>query len=288
MLNSTNAALKSLTTLGFAAASGLATAHDALWVIADDGLHLHQLGLDGGTIACHMLFTGRTALPDEPKARKKAKPDLEALCALPDGRLLALGSGSRRQRMLGSVFEPETASTRVIDLAPLYTLLETELPELNIEGAAVCGGSLMLAHRGNSAGTADALVLLHLATVLSGIAEGALSPEARRGIIAVQLGKLDDAQLTLTDLALGGDGQLWFSAAAEATEDRYDDGACAGSVIGHFNANLKSTQQWRMPGRHKIEGLACIGNGQWLLVADADDPGVRSPLLSLTLTQNQP
>ncbi|MES2685038.1 MAG: hypothetical protein V4650_16075 [Pseudomonadota bacterium] len=271
--------LTTLRTLDLAAASGLAMAQASLWVIADDGLQLHRLSLSGAPLAQHDLFPGQAPLPLEPKPRKKAKPDLEALCALPDGRLLALGSGSRRNRARCSLFDPITHEARLIDAAPLYDSLEVDLPELNIEGACVLGNTLVLAHRGNSAGASDTLVLLDWAAISTGLAEGTLPAAARLALIPVQLGDIDGARLTLTDLALDDTGQLCYSAAAEVTADRYDDGPCAGSVIGCFDTDFQAVQQWRVPGPFKIEGLACLRAGQWLLVADADDPDVPSPLL---------
>lgn len=275
--------LTPVATLGVAAASGLVLTQGALWVVADDGLQLHQLDPDGRSRARHALFPGRPPLPEEAKARKKAKPDLEALCVLPDGRLLALGSGSRAQRRLGSLFDPATARVQPIDLAPLYLALEAELPELNLEGAVVWRESLVLAHRGNSAGAHDALVRLPLMGVLADLTEGALRAPPELDVIPVDVGAIDSSRLTLTDLAVGHDGALWFSAAAEHTEDRYEDGVCAGSVIGCFDAAFAPQSMWRVPGRHKIEGLACVAAKRWLLVADADDPGVPSPLLAFVL-----
>ncbi|MEO6277397.1 MAG: hypothetical protein ABIP59_06225, partial [Roseateles sp.] len=71
-----------------------------LFVVADDEhtLAVFDAASDSpGTL--HRLFIGE--LPDKPKARKAAKPDLEALAQLPPfaacphGALLALGSGSK-------------------------------------------------------------------------------------------------------------------------------------------------------------------------------------------------
>lgn len=280
------ARLTQVATLTVAAASGLVSARQSLWLIADDGLSLQQLGQNGSLHGEHALFPGRTALPLEAKARKKAKPDLEALCVLPDGRLLALGSGSRRSRCEGSLFDPELGSARVIDLAPLYGALEQDLPELNIEGACVLGSTLVLAHRGNSGAAVDALVLLELPQVLADLVDGRLTAAPRRGLVQLALGALDGVRLTLTDLASDPQGRLWYSAAAEATDDRYDDGACAGSVIGVFDGMLTVMQQWRLPGRLKIEGLTCVDAAaadRWLVVADADDASSLAPLLQLQL-----
>lgn len=285
--------LQRQSTLPFAAASGLVAAHAALWVIADDGLQLQQLDAQGTSLASHPLFPGREALPQQPKARKKAKPDLEALCLLPDGRLLALGSGSRPQRRLGSLFEPATGRVQSVDAAALYQQLEQTLPELNIEGACFWSETLLLAHRGNSAGAGagDALIPLHGATAMDELARGVLTPQSLRGHSPLQLGLLDEEQLTITDLATDDEGQLWFSAAAEATRDRYEDGACAGSVLGRLDATLTPVQQWRLSGRQKIEGLALRaatpGHLQWWLVADADDPAVHSPLWSVQLPRSR-
>lgn len=272
-----------VTTLGFAAASGLAWTRDALWVVADDGLELRQLQLDGKAIAAHRLLSGRADLPTEAKARKQAKPDFEALCTLPDGRLLALGSGSRRQRMTGSLFDPRTSGVQPIDLEPLYLALESRIRELNVEGAAVWKDALVLAHRGNSEGACDALICLDLLTALADLAKGRLGRQTRSEIVDLVLGTLDGSRLTLTDLATDEHGDLWFCAAAENTRDRYEDGRCAGSIVGRFDAQLAVAAGWRLPGSFKIEGLACLGAGRWLLVADADDPGIPSPLLQIRL-----
>lgn len=279
--------LKLQATLPFAAASGLVAAHDALWVIADDGLRLQQLDAQGASLASHALFPERAALPLEPKARKKAKPDLEALCLLPDGRLLALGSGSRPQRQRGSLFDPATGGVQCIDAAALYEALEQTLPELNLEGACFWGDTLVLAHRGNSAGASDVLISLQASTALAELARGVLTPLSLRAQQPLHLGVLDGERLTITDLATDHEGQLWFSAAAEATRDRYIDGACAGSVLGRLDENLSPAQQWQLSGRQKIEGLACRASRpshrEWWLVADADDPAVHSPLWCVQL-----
>lgn len=276
--------LKRLATLDFAAASGLVATRDTLWLVADDGLQLQELDHAGKTRAQHLMFPGREPLPTETKARKKAKPDLEALCLLPDGRLLALGSGSRRNRMAACLFDPVNNRIRAIDAAPLYLALEQRILELNIEGASVVGDQLVLAHRGNSKGATDALVLLDLKAALADLQQGQLRAEALRSTVKIALGQLDGVALTISDLAASADDQLWFCAAAEVTDDRYDDGACAGSVVGIFNADMQPAQQWPVPGRLKIEGLAQASSpNTWLLVADADNASVPSPLLELRL-----
>src|SRR5688572_23183189 len=88
------------------AASGLVRVGNTLYVVADDELHLGVFPA-GGHAPGHLLRMRPGDLPGAPKARKKAKPDFEALAYLPaldqfsQGALLALGSGSRKGRCLG-------------------------------------------------------------------------------------------------------------------------------------------------------------------------------------------
>src|SRR5688500_8835799 len=80
-----------------AAASGLARARGRFYVAADDALALAMFtagSKDPGTL----LPLADGELPHEPAARKAAKPDLEAIAALPTGGLLVLGSGSADTR----------------------------------------------------------------------------------------------------------------------------------------------------------------------------------------------
>ncbi|MFP2926764.1 DUF6929 family protein, partial [Pyxidicoccus sp. 3LG] len=90
------------------AASGLVRAGEWLYVVADDALHLAVFPMRGDAPGRSVrLFEG--VLPEEPKARKAAKPDLEVLCRVgpltgaPHGALLALPSGSTEVRRRGAV-----------------------------------------------------------------------------------------------------------------------------------------------------------------------------------------
>src|SRR5258705_4038133 len=81
------------------AASGLVHVGSFIYVVADDELHLGVFNAaDNAPGGLLRLFDGE--LPDEKAARKKHKPDLEAIVQLPPfgdfekGALLALGSGS--------------------------------------------------------------------------------------------------------------------------------------------------------------------------------------------------
>ena len=272
--------LQELATLRLAAASALVALDERLYVLGDDELLLQRYSLTGGFIDQQSLLVGE--LPQEQAERKRLKPDFEMLCVLPDGRLLALGSGSTAQRCRAVLVDGE--QTRVIDLGELYGALAAQLPELNLEGAVVQGQQLLLAQRGNGRGGVNALISLDLSRVLGGLDQGGLSASALCAVQPVELGDWQGVPLSLTDLCLDGQGRLLFSAAAEETASSYHDGACAGSVIGCLEAGRVS-RQWSLSGQAKIEGLAMLADGSLRLVNDPDDRQQRSRLFRLDLPQ---
>jgi hypothetical protein len=268
-------AVTQLGSLDVSAASGLVVRDGELWVVADDERTLLRCDLAGRRL-------GTVALPGEPlpaarKARKKVKPDYESLCALPDGALLALGSGSRERRCQGAWVAADGATVRVIDLAALYAALP--FARVNIEGAALRGGELVLAQRLSGA---SALVFLDFGVVARELAAGRLGPASLGRVVPVTVGERAGVPLSLTDLAVDEQGVLHFSAAAEPTDDPYDDAPCVGSVVGRFDADLRPTLIAELAAPLKVEGLALDApRRRWLMVADADDPAVPSPLLAL-------
>jgi hypothetical protein len=279
-MTQTPLALRTLAALDVAAASGIAMRDGKLYVIADDQRELAVYTLAG--VRCGNIVLQPGALPDDPAERKRQKPDFEALLSLPDGSLLALGSGSAPGRDQGALvrFDAQTISVAAIDLSDLYARLRSELPELNIEGGTVWQGELYLASRGNGPHRDNALIRLDLARASEALRHSrALPAHAALDLQRVLLGELRGVPLGLTDLAVL-QGQLLFAAAAEATESTYDDGACAGSVLGALTPAGLAGDVIEVCPRVKIEGVcAQPGSGLWL-VADADDPRARAPLMA--------
>jgi len=280
-------ALTEVATLDVAAPSGLVIDDEgALCVVADDELTLRRYGSDGRPRGRVTLFAGDAPLPEEPAARKRRKPDLEALARLPGGRLLALGSGSTAARRRGALVEPDGA-VRVVALGPLYDALAARLPELNIEGATVAGGVLLLFQRGNGAGAASAVVRLTLAAVEEALARGApLDASMIDAVAVVELGALAGCALGFTDATPldRSDGRVLFAAAAEGGGSTYDDGAVTGSVLGLLEPDGRARLIARLAPVAKIEGIALAPDGRRLYaVADPDDPRARSPLYEATL-----
>ncbi|SED16986.1 DUF6929 family protein [Pseudomonas anguilliseptica] len=269
--------LRQLATLRLSAASALVCQGQDLWVLADDALVLQRYNLSGDWQAELTLLPGE--LPEDAKQRKRLKPDFEALLSLPGDCLLALGSGSTERRCRGCLVEADTV--RVIDLSPLYQALAGHFQDLNIEGGVIYRGQLLLAQRGNGRGRENALVLLELAQVLRDLQDGQLSAAALQRIAPLQLPELDGVPLSLTDLSVAPSGALFFTATAEATDSSYLDGACVGSVLGRLDAQLAIVELSRLTPVVKIEGLAFQADGRPLLVADADDPTIASPLFTL-------
>jgi hypothetical protein len=279
--------LRLIAQLDLAAASAIVVRDDELYVLADDELTLARYdrsGLRTGTIT---LLPG--ALPESPRDRKAHKPDFEVLISLPDGSLLALGSGSTpaRRRAAYVRFSAARSESHAIDLTPLYLRLERELPELNIEGGAVLGDALYLCSRGNGARGENALVRLDWPSCASALIDaGALPSEALREIAQVRLGRLAGQPLSLTDLAVGA-GRLLFTAAAEASPNTYEDGVCVGSALGVLAPNgavcdlvalapvAKIEGLWATPAQHEPDRVL-----ELLLVADPDDRHARAPLMA--------
>lgn len=270
------------------AASGMARVGEWLHVVPDDGVVLSTFRLDGkepGRV--HPLFTDTVLSPDEAE-RKKAKPDLESMTVVPWGSgqaLLALGSGStpaRRRGVLQPLYDcgEVDGAARVFDLSALYAALPYQ--DLNIEGVAAVGGRLFLGQRGNSAEGRNELIELDLPAALQRLADGQpweadLIKESR----PVGLGTVMGVRLTLTDLTAYGD-HLLISAAAEDTDNPYDDGAILGSVLGRYSLLDGTLSMVSLDGSWKVEGVEALDDGRILMVTDGDDPLHPAALLEAT------
>src|SRR5690606_20145834 len=80
-----------------------------------------------------------------------SKMDLEACVGLPDGRLVAFGSGSNSARETLVVWTPG-GHAELVHAAELYARWRVPAfagSELNLEGAVVAAGGLLLFQRGN-------------------------------------------------------------------------------------------------------------------------------------------
>lgn len=275
------------------AASGLVRVGAFLYVVADDEYHLGVFPAAGDAPG-ELIRMLPGALPDAPEPRKAAKPDLEALTLLPSmpgypaGALLALGSGSRRNRRTGALLALDArgavmGDAHLIDLSGVIAALHERLGKVNIEGAVVPDKQLerlLLLQRGNHPHSRNALVGVSLAAVLQR-PESAPGAGCPMDIRDVDLGTIDGIPLCFTDGAALPDGSLVFTAIAEAATDSYEDGPCVGAAIGVAGSDGTLRFLQRLDQPHKIEGVDAHVDGdilRLLLVTDADDAGIPAML----------
>ena len=277
----------------FSAASGMWIADDTLYAVADDELVLGVFSLQddrpGQTLP---LLAG--ALPAAAKARKAAKPDFESLTCLPacarhpHGALLALGSGSTRQRQRGVLWpcpgpQELSGTPQVFCLLPLYAPLAPHFADLNIEGAVVQGQVLKLWHRANKTHRTNAVIEYRLSD-LHATLDGATSARALQPqrIDPYDLGDVAGVPLAFTDAFALDNGDCLFTAVAENTSDSYRDGECVAAVIGLIDRQRRLRWMRPVTPTFKLEGISAKVVGDQLrirLVSDADDRSAPAQLL---------
>jgi len=280
------------------AGSGLVCTSRHLYVIADDELQLGVFDLnseDPGALV--PMLAGE--LPLEPAARKRAKPDFEALVQLPafgsyvHGALFALASGSTPNRHQGIILplaandEIDLPRTRAIDLSLLHEAASQEIGTVNIEGAVAFRDRLLLLQRGNKGAGVNAIVGFDLAALCAAIEQGDAIPSlAVQSVRTYALGTIRDIPLGFTDAAVLSDGSIVFCAIAEDTDNAYSDGACAGAALGIIAASGELRRIGPVLPSAKIEGIFATQQQtelQLLLVTDADDPRIPAALYAATL-----
>jgi hypothetical protein len=270
--------LEEVATLDVSSASGCVIINDLIWVVADDEAEVFVYNLEGERQNSIGIFGEKW--PSDSKIRKRVKADLESICSLGNGQLLALGSGSKPNRCRGVLIQEKNLSVTEVDTSPLYRQLKQGIPDLNIEGSVVVGDTLFLGQRGNSALGMNSLILLSLDAVLKDLENDRIGSQGIKEIIPLQLGSINNVPYSLTDLAPAASGELWFTAAAEDTDDPYLDGDVTGALIGKMT--VQGTVLWKKGVEPivKLEGVfEC--KGALFLVCDADDPEIKSSLFQL-------
>lgn len=267
-----------------AAASGLVRHQHYAFVVADDELHLGIFAAaDLHPEQPLRLLEGK--LPRDVEKRKKEKPDFEVLTQLPatadypHGALLVLGSGSRANRNTGLLVAltesgmPHREQSLQIDCTVLFTALQKEFGTVNIEGAVVQAGNLLLLQRGNKGLRTNAMVQLDLVALVPELGFGAVSADSLRAIRNYELGDFDGVALGFSDATCLPDGRLLAVAVAEDTDDAYTDGATLGSCLCQFDRDNQLERIVRLDKAVKAEGIAVWSASQKLLafVTDADD-----------------
>lgn len=258
------------------------------YVAIDDELHIGAFDMSQPGALGQLLRVLPGSLPLEPGARKAAKPDLESLFLL-DRELVGVPSGSTAHRIRGfamplSADGSVAGQARGVDWSPLLEELDAQLDgHLNVEGAIVRTGELLLLLR-SSLG-ANAVATADLEPVSAGIATGRVGRGAIETITTIALPELGGIPLGFTDAALLDD-QLLFSAAAEETDDPYDDGRVTGSAIGQLDGGTATILVELPEAAGKVEGLHCSrrdGAAVAHVVTDDDDASRPSRMYELTV-----
>lgn len=272
-------------------ASALAPWKDELLVVQDDANFFAVVGRDG--VRAIELPRGHAGLRcfDDTRGNKAHKLDLESCIVLPDGRLVAFGSGSTAARERLVVMGDDEVPA-IVDAAPLYAALHEAFPgcELNVEGAAITGETIRFFQRGNGRTTAgerapNGTVDLDARSFVSWLDGGSLAPPSPPTLY--DLGAVDGVPYSFTD-ALGlGEANYVFLAVAEDSPDAVADGAIFGVACGLLmrgRAVMRSIHDERdAPTRLKLEGVALARGTRFWAVADADDPAAPSVLCALEL-----
>jgi hypothetical protein len=275
-----------------AAGSGVVRRGDHAYVIGDDELYIAVYRLsDPAPGRLERVLGGE--LPVDAAERGDAKPDLEALTALPPfedhpfGTLFGIGSGSGPDRDRGFVWALDADGTlrgeaREFEATPLYDRLREEIGGLNIEGCAVMGDTVWLLHRGNDGKTGNVVAELSLSDVMDSLRRDLrIDAHELTRLCSYELGSLEDVPLTFSDATPLTSELLVFTASAEG-----EDGAMHGSVVGTLSTSGQVHRLRTIDRRWKVEGVhASIDTGvlDLLFVCDQDDPETPSPLLGATM-----
>ena len=211
------------------------------------------------------------------RIQKVDKADIESSEWI-GGRLYLFGSGSvTTTRDSGFVFNPDDRQVLRLDLGVFYRkMINTGIPALNLEGAALVKDHLIFANRSNLSNNENYLLLNPINHLLQDITK------AIRFKLPGDAGVSGLTYLPKEDL-------LIFTASEEDTGSTYDDGAIGGSYVGLIrNISAKLTMDEVAPDNwmplvevhtdfvgQKIESVCAYNEDtdktELLLVADNDD-----------------
>ena len=222
---------------------------------------------------------------DDGRGNKHHKLDLEAAVVLPDGRLVAFGSGSMPVRETLVVVGPDERPV-LVDGSSWYAMLRAEPAfsgsELNIEGAVVRASELLLFQRGNGAPRGqlkpvDAVGAFELGAFAAWL-DGRAGAPVLRWVMQADLGRIGDTRVSFTDAAVTQDGRLIVLACAEDSPDAVRDGPVLGCRVGFLEDDrLVMTDVLDEHGRPcdlKLEGIEHRPGTvlDFDVVSDMDDP----------------
>jgi hypothetical protein len=282
------------------AASSIRRHGHRLVILQDDVSALAVLDPATGSTQPILLPKGPDGMRvfDDVRGNKKFKMDLEACVVLPDGRLVAFGSGSspRREKIV-TIAAGKGAIAQQLSGSDLYAGLRVHAAargaRLNIEGAVLQGGWLRMLQRGNGKRGLEpwnAILDLPLDGFLGWLDSRHPVPAVRR-ILEIHLGDVAGIPFGFTDAAVTGDGRIALLACAEDTEDALSDGTVLGCRFGWLDAEDRAVVMTDVvegdgqPSRLKLEGIETRidGGPVFDVVADMDRGDEPAQIAELTV-----
>jgi hypothetical protein len=170
-----------------------------------------------------------------------------------------------------------------LDIAALYCALRNVAGEINLEAGGVTRGQMLLISRAHQLRPANHLFRFRSADLLQWLCEPSRPLPSFRLEVLV-LPKLGNVVAGITDAVALSGGAWLVSAVAEATDDSYHDGACAGAALAVISSAGELQSFWPLAKPIKIEGICLHGtNRDVLLVNDPDDAAIPAGLYAARL-----
>ncbi len=229
----------------YPSASGIEFYDGKLYVIGDDAKNI--LVLDSNLALTDSIPLYAYAQKKIPRA---IKPDLEAMTVIPRKRILLLGSGSvSPYRNMGWILDPATQKTDSIRLDTFYQRLQVnDVKDLNIEGACLIPGQMLLSNRGNKTHPRNHLIFAHPFFWTNPLS----SP-----LSVVRIGVQYDSSLFqgVSGLAYSvKSDQLILTVSTEDTKSSYEDGTIGKSYLWIVKS-ISSKKRWAAINPNRIIDL---------------------------------
>jgi hypothetical protein len=238
--------------------SSLLNLENRIFVCCDDQYSLYEL--QGHEWVSHHWINS-PELPVEPHARKKLKPDFEALLGpIAEGlAVLLIPSGSKNNRTVALKFNLADNSFLPFDMSDFFQELSHKITSINIEGAVVYGENYLFLNRGVQA-DASSIISVNAKTF------------AINSVTKINFGSIEEIALHGSELCIF-ENALYALAVAEDSANSYDDGKILGSSLFKISLDdLKIQDSWQFDKAIKTEGL-CRWRNLWLVATDPDGQG---------------
>lgn len=261
---------------GIGACSGLVFYENSYYLIADHSKVLYQYEVSAKKL--HKISLEDTLHENLPK---KKKPDLESI-TLVNGTLYLFASGSKKNRHDCYLVDVKTQKVEKKSLQNFYKLLQQKvnLPanEINIEGVAFYQNKWYFLQRGNGELQKNGIYVINHIDFFKAN-DIVFKP--------VKLPKINNVSVTFTDGTLVNQ-HIYFTAAAEGTNNTYNDGEILGSMVGKISLpDLKVKKLYKLPRKIKAEGITLLKQEDeqltFTISEDNDSDDNYSVLYSLTI-----